>query len=83
MEEKKCCGIYDFDGVLAPGEELIDKYVWEICREASNAYCEELFNRQNELIRIEQRLEQERDVFGLEMIEVQRELEEINRRSPS
>ena len=79
MEEKKCCGIYDFDGVLVPGEELIDKYVWEICKEASNAYCEELFKRQNELIRIEQRLEQERDVFGPEMIEVQRELEEIDR----
>ncbi len=36
MEKRKCCGIYDFDGVLAPGEELIDKYVWGICKEASN-----------------------------------------------
>ena len=80
MEDKKCCGIYDCDGVIIPGEELIDRYVWKICKEASNAYCDELFNRQNELIQNQQRLEQERDVFGPEMIEITRELEEINKK---
>ena len=36
MERKEYCGIYDFDGVLAPGEELMDEYVWEICAESSD-----------------------------------------------
>ena len=27
MEDKKCCGVYDYDGVLVPGEELMNQYV--------------------------------------------------------
>ena len=80
MEEKLCCGIFDFDGVILPGEELIDKYVWEICKEASNAYCDMLFSQQSKLITIQQRLEQERDIYGPEMEEVKNELAEIERK---
>ena len=80
MENKICCGIYDFDGVLLPGEELMDKYVIKICEKASNAYCDKLFARQSELIKVQQRMEQERDVFGPEMRAVQRELEELRKK---
>ena len=80
MKDKICCGIYDFDGVLVPGEELMDNDVHAICKEASNAYCEDLFKQQTKLIGIQQQLEQERDIYGYEMQEVQKELEEINKK---
>lgn len=80
MENKNCCGIYDFDGVLLPGENLADKYVEEVCKEASDAYGRILFNKQNELIRIRQRMEQERDVYGPDMNEIEEELSEIDRK---
>ena len=66
MEEKVCCGIYDFDGVLLPGEELMDVYVQKINREASNAYCEELFKEQAVLLKQKQELEDELDLYDLE-----------------
>ena len=80
MEEKKCCGIYDYDGVLVPGEELMDYYIEPVCKEATNAYGEGLFRRQLELTLEKQRLEQDRDIYGSEMLEIEDELEEIERK---
>ena len=76
MEEKKCCGIYDYDGVLVPGEELMDYYIEPVCKEATNAYGEGLFRRQLELTLEKQRLEQDRDIYGSEMLEIEDELED-------
>ena len=59
--EKVCYLVLDFDGVLVPGEELMDNYVWDICKEASNKYCDELFKEQIELIKLQQSLEEERE----------------------
>ena len=78
--ENNCCNILDFDGVLVPGEELMDNYVMGVCKEATNAYCEELFKKQSELIETQQQLEQERNVYGSEMREVIEELEELKRK---
>ena len=80
MEDKKCCGIFDFDGVLLPGEDLIDKYVEEICEEASDAYCRKLYKQQEELMKIRQRMEQERDIYGPGMEEIEREEEELRKK---
>ena len=77
MKEKKCCGIYDYDGVFLPGEELMDRYIETVCREATNRYGEELFARQLELTKEKQRLEMERDIYSPEMKEIVRELVEI------
>lgn len=80
MEDKKCCGVYDYDGVLVPGEELMDYYIEPVCREATNAYGEKLFERQLELIGEKQRLEIDRDIYGNEMDEILEELTEIEKK---
>ena len=79
MQEKLCSAIFDFDGVFVPGEELMDDYIWEICKEATNAYCDELFRRQTELIQHQQQLEIDRNVYGKEMQEIICELEDLKR----
>ena len=63
MERKLCCGIYDYDGVLVPGEELMDQYIDPVCHEATNAYGLKLFKRQLELLLEKQRLEEERNIY--------------------
>ena len=78
MERKLCCGIYDYDGVLVPGEELMDQYIETVCKEATNAYGEKLFERQLELTLEKQRLEQERDVYSNEMYDIMLELNELD-----
>lgn len=80
METKMCCGVYDYDGVLVPGEELMDNYIDPVCHEATNAYGEKLFERQLALIEEKQLLEQERDVYGNEMDEIIAELAELERK---
>lgn len=80
MENKICCGVYDYDGVLVPGEELMDYYIEPVCHEATNAYGESLFERQLELITEKQRLELDRDVYGREMDEIIAELAELERK---
>ena len=80
MKEKKCCGIYDYDGVLVPGEELMDQYIEKVCKEATNKYGEELFNQQLRLISEKQHLELDRDIFSGEMDEIVEELAEIERK---
>ena len=78
MKEKKCCGIYDYDGVFLPGEELMDRYIETVCRKATNRYGEELFSRQLELTKEKQRLVMERDLYSDEMKGILRELAEID-----
>lgn len=78
MEEFICCNILDFDGVLVPGEELMDEYILEFCPEASNKYCDDLFSQQIDLIKIKQTLEEEHDVIRL--VELKKELDEIDRK---
>ena len=90
MEEekccKKCCGAYDYDGVLVPGEELMDEQIIENCGsakeaiESTNVYGEKLFKQQLELTRIKQQLELERNVYGSEMLNVVQELAELDRK---
>ena len=80
MENKMCCGIYDYDGVLVPGEQLMDRYIEPVCKEATNTYGEKLFERQLELIGEKQHLELDRDVYGSEMDEIILELAEIERK---
>jgi len=80
MEEKYCCNILDFDGVLVPGEDLMDEYIMEFCKKATNAYCEKLFKKQSELIKIQQQLEEERNIYGKEMHELILELEELKKK---
>ena len=80
MRDKICCGVYDYDGVLVPGESLMDYYIEPVCKEATNAYGERLFNRQLELISEKQRLEIDRDVYGSEMDEIIQELVEIEKK---
>ena len=53
----------------------MDVYVQKINREASNAYCEELFKEQAVLLRQKQELEDERDIFGAAMIELNKALD--------
>ena len=60
MDLTGCYLILDFDGVLLPGEELMDEYVYEICKEASDKYRAELFQKKIELIEIQNQLENER-----------------------
>lgn len=79
MIEKYCCGIYDFDGVYVAGEELMDNYIMEFCKKATNKYCNELFRRQTDLIKSQQLLEEDRNIYGKEMREIIRELEEVER----
>ena len=79
MEGRYCYNILDFDGVLVPGEELMDEYIWEICKEATNIYCEGLFRQQTELIKYQQQLEEDRNIYGKEMQRVIHELEELKR----
>ena len=79
MEKTICYLILDFDGVLLPGEELMDNYVWEICKEASNRYRDELFASQIELIKMSQELEEERS--GSKSLEkIKQELEQIDKK---
>ena len=80
MKEQICCNILDFDGVLVPGEDLMDEYIEKVCKEATNKYCEELFRKQTDLIKYQQQLEQERDIYGKEMKEVILELEALKRK---
>ena len=80
MKNELCCGIYDYDGVLVPGEELMDHYIEPVCKEATNAYGEKLFERQLDLTLEKQRLEQDRDVYGNEMDEIIEELKELERK---
>lgn len=80
MENKLCCGVYDYDGVFVPGEELMDDYIEPVCKEATNAYGEMLFNRQLQLVAEKQRLEIDRDIYGNEMDEIVDELAEIDRK---
>ena len=80
MEEKICCGVYDYDGVLVPGEELMDYYIEPVCIEATNSYGEKLFERQIELISEKQRLEIDRNIYGSEMEEILEELDELERK---
>ncbi len=77
MDEKKCCGIYDYDGVLVPGEILMDEYIKDVCPDAMNSHEEQLIQRQIELTKEELRLIQERNIHGLEMREVKKELDDI------
>ena len=77
MKEKLCCGIYDYDGVLVPGEELMDNYIEQVCKEATNAYGATLFKRQLELIKEKQRLEAERDVYNGDYADTVKELADI------
>ncbi len=82
-EEKICCGIYDYDGVLVPGEDLMDEQIIANCGphkeaiEATNVYAEKLFQRQIELIQEKQELELERDIFDYRMREIVKELKDI------
>lgn len=79
--DKKICGNgLDFDGVLAPGEELMDNYIRPVCKEATNEYCRELFSYQRELIVVQQQLEEDRNIYGHEMRQVKAELTEISRK---
>ena len=80
MENKLCCGVYDYDGVLVPGEQLMDYYIEPVCREATTAYGEKLFDRQIELISEKQRLEIDRDIYGKEMDEIVKELVELEKK---
>ena len=80
MKEKKCCGVYDYDGVLVPGEQLMDQYIEPVCKEATNKYGEELFDQQIKLISEKQRLELDRDVYSGEMDEIVKELAELERK---
>ena len=90
MEENKegllCCGVYDYDGVFVPGEELMDQQLLENCkgreevREATNIYGDSLFARQLELTEIKQQLMLDRNVYGSEMLEIIQELAEIDRK---
>lgn len=80
MDNKKCCGIYDYDGVLLPGEELMDNYIEPVCHEATNAYGETLFSEQIKLVEKKQSLELERDIYGCEMAEIIDELAELERK---
>ena len=80
MDKKLCCGVYDYDGVFVPGEELMDNYIEPVCREATNSYGEKLFERQLELTMEKQRLEQDRDVYGTEMDDIIKELIELERK---
>ena len=79
MGEKYCCNILDFDGVFVAGEELMDEYIMSYCKKATNKYCNELFKKQSELIHAQQQLEIDRNIYGKEMHEIIRELEEIER----
>lgn len=79
METKRCCAIHDFDGVYIAGEDLMDDYIMEFCRKATNRYCNELFKRQFELLTAQQQLESDRNIYGKEMMEIIRELQEIER----
>lgn len=78
-----CCGIYDYDGVLVPGEELMDEQIIANCGphkeaiEATNIYAEKLFRRQLELIQEKQELELERDVYDHRMREIIKELKDL------
>ena len=80
MEKKLCCGVYDYDGVITPGEELMDNYINPVCHEATNSYGEKLFEKQLELTMEKQRLEQDRDVYGSEMDEIVNELAELDKK---
>lgn len=87
MEDKKvCCGVYDYDGVLVDGEHLMDLQIIENCKgreeakEATNIYAESIFKRQLELTQIKQQLEQERNVYGSEMLEIIKELADLERK---
>ena len=79
MEEKYCCNILDFDGVIVAGEELMDEYIMSYCKKATNKYCNELFKKQSELIEAQQQLEVDRNIYGKEMKEIISELGEIER----
>jgi hypothetical protein len=78
MEKLKICNILDFDGVLVPGEILMDEYIKEFCYKASNEYCDKLFKMQSELVEQQQLLEEERNDSLL--AEVLKELEELDRK---
>lgn len=80
MNNKKCYGVYDYDGVFVPGEELMDHYIESVCKEATNAYGEKLFERQLELTLEKQRLELDRDLYSGEMQEIISELVEIEKK---
>ena len=79
MKKLVCYLVLDFDGVILPGEELMDNYVWDICQVASNRHKDQLFSRQIELIKMQQQLEEERsDDKSLE--EIQSELNDIKQK---
>ena len=80
MKNKICCNILDCDGVLVPGEELMDNYILPVCEEATNIYCEKLYKQQTELIILRQQLEQDRNIYGKEMIEINDELNGIEKK---
>lgn len=80
MEEKICCGIYDYDGVLVPGEELMDYYIEKVCKEATNAYGDKLFARQLELTKEKQTLEEDRDIYNDYYKSIVEELVEIEKK---
>ena len=74
-----CYLVLDFDGVLIPGEELMDNYIWDICKEASNRYRESLEASERDLFLMKQRLEDERS--NPKYIErVQKELNDIRQK---
>ena len=79
MEQKKCCLISDYDGVLVDSLPLIDEYVKEIDYKASDEYGRKLFERTDYLNKEKQRLEEERDIYGKEMQEINTELAELDR----
>lgn len=84
MEEKICCGIFDYDGVFVPGERLMDKHIIANCGihkeaiEATNEYGDSLFKEQLELTQQRQELELERNVYGSDMLKIVTRLNELN-----
>ena len=79
IEEKKCCLISDFDGVLTDSLPLIDEYVKEIDYEASDEYGRKLLSETNYYNAEKHRLEEERDFHSKEMKEIIEKLEELYR----
>lgn len=79
--EKKCYFNTDVDGVIIPGQELMDEYVYnDIDKIASDRYRYELVARINELRKKKEELEDEQRFFCPEMKEIEREIKEYERK---
>ncbi len=79
MEKKECCLVSDYDGVLVNSLPLIDEYVKSIDYEASDEYGRLLFEQTDILNKEKQRLEEERNIYGNEMDEINRKLLDLSK----